>query len=252
MERMTGMKTVKEVSDLTGISVRTLHYYDGIGLLKPTETTGAGYRLYDGKALGRLQQILFFRELGFPLKEIRTILSNPSFDAHRALQNHRRMLVMERDRLDGLIRLADRTLKGENDMSFEEFDRSEIEEAQKKYAKEAGERWGGTDAYRESGHRTGAYSHEDWKRIDAEAEILYHKFTESRKKQPGDPEVQALVKEWQAFITRNFYKCTDEILAGLGEMYSNDPRFAKNIDKHAAGLADFMSRAIAVYCKKDK
>ncbi len=247
-----GMKTVKEVAEITGVSVRTLHYYDGIGLLKPTETTGAGYRLYDGTALGRLQQILFFRELGFPLKEIRKILADPSFDARGALENHRRMLVMERDRLNGLIRLADRTLKGENVMSFEEFDRSAIEEARKKYAKEAEERWGGTDAYRESKRRTDSYKEDDWKRIHAEAEKLYRSFAENSGKRPEDPAVQALVGEWQAFLTRNFYDCTDEILAGLGRMYAGDPRFAKNIDKHGPGLADFMSRAIAAFCRKSK
>ena len=244
------MKTVKEVSKMTGVSVRTLHYYDGIGLLKPTETTDAGYRLYNGEALARLQQILFFRELGFPLKEIREILANPSFDAREALKNHRRMLVMERDRLNGLIRLADRTLKGETAMSFEEFDRGEIEETRKKFAKEAKERWGGTDAYRESERRTSSYTRDDWERIHGEAEKLYRAFAENMKKPPDDPDVEALVKEWQALITRNFYLCTDEILAGLGKMYSGDPRFAGNIDKHGQGLADFMSRAIAAYCGK--
>lgn len=246
------MKTVKEVSKMTGVSVRTLHYYDGIGLLKPTQITDAGYRLYDGKALSRLQQILFFRELGFPLKEIRDILANPSFDAREALKNHRRMLVMERDRLDGLIRLADRTLKGENVMSFEEFDRSEIEDTRKKYEKEAKERWGSTDAYHESERRTAAYTKDDWARIHTDAEKLYREFAENSGKKPDDPTVQQLVKEWQAFITRNFYQCTDEILAGLGEMYSVDPRFRENIDKYGAGLAAFMSRAIAVFCKKDE
>ncbi len=200
--------------------------------------------------MGRLQQILFFRELGFQLKEIRDILANPSFDAREALKNHRRMLVMERDRLDGLIRLADRTLKGENVMSFEEFDRSEIEETRKKYEKEAKERWGSTDAYRESERRTSAYTKNDWERIHAEAEKLYRAFAENSGKQPDDPAVQQLVKEWQAFITRNFYQCTDEILAGLGEMYSGDLRFRENIDKYGSELAAFMSRAIAAFCKK--
>lgn len=248
----TEMKTVKEVAKLTGISVRTLHYYDEIGLLKPTETTGAGYRLYDGNALGRLQQILFFRELGFPLKEIRSILANPSFDASEALQHHRRMLVLERDRLNGLIRLADQTLKGENTMSFEEFDKSKINEEREKYAKEAKERWGKSDAYRESEQRTASYMKEDWDRINGEAEKLYHSFAQNLEKQPGDPAVQSLVGQWQEFISRNFYHCNKEILAGLGQMYAGDPRFAKNINQYGDGLADFMSQAIAQYCSNAK
>ena len=234
---------------MTGVSVRTLHYYDEIGLLKPTETTGAGYRLYGGEALARLQQILFFRELGFPLKEIRAILASPSFDAREALKNHRRLLVMERDRLDDLIRLADRTMKGEQAMSFEEFNRGEIAAARKQYAEEAEERWGSTDAYRESERKTASYTQGDWSRIQSEAEAIYRRFAEDQARRPGDPAVQKLVGEWQAFITRNFYSCTDEILAGLGEMYSADPRFAENIDRYGVGLADFMSRAVAVYCK---
>ena len=246
------MKTVKEVAVLTGISVRALHYYDKIGLLKPSQTTSAGYRLYDGKALGRLQQILFFRELDFPLKEIRSILASPSFNAREALQSHRSMLILERDRLDGLIRLADQTLKGENAMSFEEFDHSRIDEERRKYAEEAKERWGKTDAYRESERRTAAYTKTDWSRVNLEAEKLYHAFAENLTKQPDDPSVQSLVRQWQEYITRNFYCCTDEILAGLGQMYAGDPRFTKSIDRNGEGLANFMSRAIAEYCKNTK
>lgn len=244
------MKTVKEVSKMTGISVRTLHYYDEIGLLKPTETTEAGYRLYGSQALGRLQQILFFRELGFPLKEIRLILDSPSFEPRKALQHHREMLVMERDRLNGLIDLADRTLKGEQAMSFQEFDRTEIEMAQKEYAEEAKNRWGKTEAYRESKQKTASYTQQDWKRLQDESETIFRKFAAVMAKQPDAPEVQALVKEWQDCITNNFYTCTNEILAGLGQMYSGDTRFQKNINRFGNGLADFMSRAIAAYCKK--
>jgi DNA-binding transcriptional MerR regulator len=246
------MKTVKEVAAMTGVSVRALHYYDEIGLLKPTETTEAGYRLYGDATLARLQQILLFRELGFPLKEIRRILADPSFDEREALRNQRRLLVMERDRLDDLIRLADQTLKGEQVMSFAAFNRSEIEQAREQYAKEAEARWGGTDAYRENEQKTASYSKDDWVRIQSEAAELYRRFAKNLTKQPDDPAVQKLVGEWQAFITRNFYTCTDEILAGLGKMYLDDPRFTKNIDRYSAGLAAFMSRAIQSYCDMRK
>lgn len=244
------MKTVKEVSKLTGISVRTLHYYDEIGLLKPTRINSAGYRFYDGEALSRLQQILFFRDLDFPLKEIRDILNNPSFDPRAALENHRRLLFMKRSRINELIRLVDRTLKGESKLSFEEFDESNIEKAQRQYAEEAKSRWGNTDAYRENAEKTSAYRPQDWKRIQVEAEQLYRKFAENMKKGPENPAVQELVKDWQAMITKNFYQCTDSILAGLGEMYANDPRFQKNINQYGEGLAEFMSNAIRAYCGK--
>ena len=245
------MKTVKEVSRLTGISVRTLHYYDAIGLLKPDASTGAGYRLYDGKALCRLQQILFFRELGFPLAEIRAILDSPSFDPREALRKHRNMLLLERNRLDSLIRLADETLKGEKEMSFKEFDRSKLREEREKYAGEAKERWGSTDAYRESERRTAGFSEDDWNRAEGEAEAIWRRFTACMAKNPPEsPEAQALVREWQDFITRTYYKCTDEILAGLGQMYTADPRFTERLDRCGAGLADYISRAIAAHVSR--
>ena len=242
------MKTVKEVSRLSGLSVRTLHYYDAIGLLKPSSVTGAGYRLYDGKALCRLQQILFFRELGFPLAEIRKILDNPSFQPREALQNHRKMLLLERNRLDELIRLADDVLKGEKTMSLEGFDESRIEEERKKYAEEAKARWGNTEAYRESERRTKNLTREDRQRADAEAEAIWKKFAACMaEKPPESAEAQSLVTEWQAYITRHFYRCTDEILAGLGQMYGADPRFAETINRCGTGTADYMSRAIAAH-----
>jgi DNA-binding transcriptional MerR regulator len=240
---------INEVAKLTGISVRTLHYYDEIGLLHPSEITEAGYRLYDGQALERLQQILFFRELSFPLKEIKSILNNPAFDKHRALENHKKLLLLRRSRLNDLIALVDNTLKGDYDMSFQEFDQSEIENAQKKYAQEAKERYGGTDAYAESEHKTKGYGKEDWSRINTEAEEIYRDFAASMDKEPFAPEVQKLVADWQAHITKNYYNCTKEILAGLGEMYVADARFTESIDKHGKGLAAFMSRSIAYYCK---
>lgn len=122
------MKTVKEVSELTGISVRTLHYYDEIGLLRPTKTTEAGYRLYDDKALQRLQQILFFREFDMPLKDIRAIMENPELDRNQILESQRKMLVLKKERLERIISSINDILKGENRMDFEVFSREEIEE----------------------------------------------------------------------------------------------------------------------------
>jgi DNA-binding transcriptional MerR regulator len=242
------MKTVTEVSRLTGLSVRTLHYYDAVGLLKPDAVTGAGYRLYGGKALCRLQQILFFRELGFPLAEIRKILDNPSFDPREALRNHREMLLLERNRLDELIRLADDALKGESTMSFQGFDESPLESERKKYMQEAKDRWGGTEAYRESERRTAGFTESDWNRVNTGAEAIWKKFAACMAENPPEsPAAQSLVAEWQNFISANYYSCTDKILSGLGQMYSADPRFVKSIDRCGIGTADYMSRAIAAH-----
>ncbi|WP_343252706.1 MerR family transcriptional regulator [Ligaoa zhengdingensis] len=241
-------RTVKQVADLCGVSVRALHHYDQIGLLHPAETTPAGYRLYGDEELARLQQILFFRELEFPLKEIQRILDNPSFDEHEALTRHRALLILKRERLNGLIRLVDQTLKGESEMSFAEFDTTEIEAACERYADEARQRWSGTDAYRESAERTKHYQKEDWARINAEADQFYRALASQMGRAPSDPSVQKLVSDWQALITRYYYPCTDEILAGLGEMYIADRRFTDNIDRYAPGLARFLSDAIAIHC----
>ncbi len=240
---------INEVAKLTGVSVRTLHYYDEIGLLPPDEVTESGYRLYGTAALERLQQILFFRELGFALKEIHNILNNPAFDRTEALEHHKKLLLLKRGRLDDLIALVNRTLKGETEMSFKEFDMSQIEAAQNEYGKEAEERWGSTEAYKESARRTKEYSKEDWARISAESERIHRELAANMKKGPAAPEVQQLIADWQAHISNHFYECSKEILAGLGKMYVADERFTKNIDQYAPGLAQFMSDAIEVYCK---
>ncbi len=240
---------INEAAKLTGISVRTLHYYDEIGLLHPCEVTESGYRLYDDKSLEQLQHILFFRELGFALKDIQGILTSPAFDQTKALENHKQLLLLKRSRLDGLIALVDSTLKGESKMSFKEFDMTEIEAAQKEYTKEAEERWGNTDAYKESARRTKNYSKEDWARISDEQERIYRAFAANMGQGPAAPAVRQLVADWQSLITRNFYECSKEILAGLGQMYVADERFTKNINKYGDGLAEFISLAIAEYCK---
>ena len=161
------MKTIRQVAELSGVSVRTLHYYDEIGLLAPAAVTGAGYRLYDAAALARLQQILFFRELDFPLADIRRILDDPAFDRRKAMAGHRALLQLKLERLQRLIGLVDGILdgnitdsatKGETKVDFEAFDQTAVREARSRYAKEVAERWGGTEAYRESERRT-------WKRF---------------------------------------------------------------------------------------
>ena len=241
---------INEAARLAGVSERTLRYYDRIGLLRPSGMTESGYRLYDEDALRRLQQILFFRELGFPLAQIGEIMDSPGYDRSDALRRHRALLIAERDRLNGLIELAERTLKGECDMSFDAFDRSEIDRQRDAYAEEARERWGGTDAYAESEKKTAGYGKEKWTMIEQEADEIFAAFAALRGHAPDDPAVQALVARWQAHITRHYYACTKEILAGLGQMYTADGRFMQNIDRAGAGTAQLMSDAIAVYCAK--
>lgn len=241
---------IQEAARLTGVTERTLRYYDRIGLLHPSGMTESGYRLYDEDALRRLQQIMFFRELGFPLAQIREIMDSPGYDMNEALRRHRLLLIAERDRLNGLIDLAERTLKGENDMSFDAFDRSGIDRQRDAYAEETRRRWGGTDAYAESEKKTAGYGKEQWAAIQQEADEIFAAFATLRGHAPDEPDVQALVARWQAHITRNYYACTKEILAGLGQMYTADERFIQNIDRAGAGTAQLMSAAIAAYCAK--
>ncbi|BAK98417.1 MerR family transcriptional regulator [Oscillibacter valericigenes Sjm18-20] len=241
---------INEVAKLTGVTVRTLHYYDQIGLLKPSRITEAGYRLYDREALAALQQVLFFRELDFPLQEIRAIMGKPGYDRREALEKHREMLLKKRERIEGLIDLVDRTLKGENNMSFREFDKTEIETMKEKYAAEVRERWGGTAAYQEEREKTADYGGDRWNAVNDEGAALMRAFAEHRREAPEGATVQELVWQWKDYITRNFYHCTDEILAGLGAMYAGDKRFTENIDKNGMGTAAFMAKAIGIYCQK--
>lgn len=243
-------QTVKEISRLCGVSVRTLHYYDEIGLLHPAETTEAGYRLYGPEEIARLQQILFFRELDFPLQEIQSILDCPSFDASQALARHRSLLHMKKERLEGLIGLIDGILKGEKDMSLKQFDNNAIEAAQREYAQEAKERWGNTEAYAESRRKTAGYTKEDWDRVQKEMDSFLQAFAANMDQSPDSPAVQETVAAYQAYLSRNFYACSDEMLMGLGEMYLADPRFQQNIDRYGDGLTQFITAAIRAYCTR--
>ena len=239
------MKTVHEVSRISGVSVRTLHHYDAIGLLKPAAVTEAGYRLYDDEALSRLQTILLFRELEFPLKEIKEIIESPGFDRKKALKQQIYLLELQRKRLGELVSLARKILnEGINDMDFSAFDKTEIEN----YAAEAKALWGETNAYKEYESRAknktaaGLESCDGLMKIFAEAGKL-------RDKSPAAPEAQSAVGELRSFITENYYTCTPEILRGLGEMYVGDGRFKANIDAAGGeGTAEFVSEAIKIYC----
>lgn len=242
--------TVKQVSQMCGVSVRTLHYYHEIGLLTPYKVTDSRYRLYNRENLERLQQILFFRELGFELAKIKEILDCPDFDKTEAMKKHRQLLMLKRNRLDRLIALVDKTLKGDTDMSFEEFDMSEIERHQKQYQEEAQQRWGHTETYKQSMKRASKYTKQDWARIAADSDRIYKSLAQNMDKDPSHPTVQDLIAQWQQHITENYYNCDKNILSCLGQMYVEDQRFTENIDKYGKGLAHFMSKAIEIYCSK--
>ncbi|HBA49050.1 MAG TPA: MerR family transcriptional regulator [Lachnospiraceae bacterium] len=237
------MRTVHEVSELTGISVRTLHHYDAIGLLKPTEVTEVGYRLYGDEALRRLQVILMFRELQFPLKEIRAMLESPDFNMKEALAQQIRLLELQRKHIDKLIAFAREIQeKGVQEMEFNAFQKSEYDQ----YAEEVRERWGSTKAYEESMQKMKGKTAQE---MQAAARKMMELFAETgalRGCRPEDEKVQEKIRELQDFITENYYNCTDEILRGLGQMYVCDERMKRNIDKAGGeGTAEFVSRAIS-------
>lgn len=238
-------RSVSEAAKCAGISVRTLHYYDSIGLLCPSEVTDAGYRYYDDDAMSRLQQILFFRELEFSLHDIADILSRPDYDQTEILRRHRTLLQLKRDRLDALIELVDSTIGG-NPMKHKPY--TDIHAAKQAYAKEAAQRWGKTDAYAESQKKHAAYTDEKENAIQREAEEIFSSFAAHMDHAPSEPVVQQLVQRWRDHITAHHYNCTVQILSGLGMMYVADERFAENLNRFGDGNAQFMSDAIAYYC----
>jgi DNA-binding transcriptional MerR regulator len=238
------MMTVHEVAKLAGVSERTLRYYDHAGLFPPAATSPAGYRLYGEADLELLQRILFLRELDFPIKEITPMLAAEVNDRQQAIQKHRELLEQKKRRLQGLINLCERLLKGEDTMSLQEFDQTDVENLRDAYAREAKERWGETSAYRESARRTAAYGDREWNEVKAESEAILKEFASLVGSDPTSPAVRAALAKWQAHISARYYPCTDEILAGLGIMYTADERFQKTMDAYGAGTAQLVSEAI--------
>lgn len=242
------MMTVNEVSKLTGVSVRTLQYYDKIGLLMPATYTESGYRMYDDACMERLQHILLFKELQFPLKEIKAILDSSDFDRNRALEQQIELLTMKKEYLENLILFA-RGIHGlgVRYMDFSVFDTKKMDE----YAKQAKENWGKTDAYKEFEEKQKNYSEKDNQKINVELMNLFVEFGNMKMLAPDSEEVQCQVKKLQDFITEHFYTCTDKILAGLGKMYSGGGSITENIDAAGGvGTAEFSSKAIEIYCNK--
>ena len=242
------LRTVHEVSELTGVSVRALHHYDSIGLLVPSERTAAGYRLYDEDDLMRLQQIMLFRVLEFPLADIRRILESPDFDQGKALEQQIDLLEMRREHLGNLIDLA-KAMKamGVRALSFKAFDTSKLDE----YAAQAKASWGETPQWAEYEAKWADKTHADKHAMGERLMGLFVPFGRmaAAGTDPTCEEAQAQVAAIQAFITENAYTCTNEILAHLGRVYGSGGDFTRNINTAAGpGAAEFAAAAVEAFC----
>ncbi len=245
--------TVQQLSNISGVTVRTLHHYDEIGLLLPSRRKGNGYRFYEEKDLLKLQQIMFFKELDFPLPDIKKIINDPKFDQEKALREHKNLIELKQKRLKGLVMTIDKTikkLKKETTMQDEELYK-EFKEHEEKYKDEVKERWGNTDAYKQSNERMAKMSKEDKIALKKNADIWMKNFVENMKYGPTSPEVQKLIDEHYNSL-RTFYEPNLELYRGLANMYVDDARFTGFYEKYAKGLAEFMKEAMLYYCDNRK
>ncbi len=242
---------IKDFAKLTGVTVRTLHYYDQIGLLKPSSVDmNNGYRLYDEQSLERMQEILFYRELDFSLKSISEILSSPDYNKQEVIREQKYLLTLKKQRLEKIISSLE-VLEQKGVISMKNvFDNTSFAKAAYDFQEEVKNRWGNASAYSEYQSKTKDYSKNQWDDIYGEFDGIFGEFADCMNNglQPSDNAVRNLVGKLQAYITSRFYQCTDEILSGLGQMYVCDERFKANIDKHGKGTAEFVSSAIRIYC----
>ena len=249
MEKHASTYTIHELAGMAGVSVRTLHHYDQIGLLKPSNPTPAGYRLYAENDLLRLQQILFYKELGLPLRQIRSLLDQPGFDQVAALKDHRRVLEVEMERLALLLKTIDRTIIRITEDPMELTDAELYEgfpqETAERYQREAAALW--PETYAETNRRIRKLSKEQWNAVKAEGDALNRQLAGLMDKAPGDPQVQQAIARHHAWI-ENFYPAPAELYRGLGQMYAEQPEFRATYERYAPGLADFINAGIAYYC----
>lgn len=249
--------TVHEVANLTGITARTLHYYDEIGLLKPSIVTEAKYRLYTDTDLCRLQEILFFREVGFALKEIKNLLNSPHYNRAEALEKHLSILEAQRERIDGLIALVKAEINGTKEISFSAFSNSKVLELQSQFQEEVLERWGDTDSFKEYeatfSSKARKIQNEQMQDFFSMAQNIFEKLAMYENKSPDCPDVQNIVREWQLYISEHFYQCDKHMLSSLGKMYVTDLRFSDFINRFGNGdLAAFFSKAIEIFCSRQR
>jgi DNA-binding transcriptional MerR regulator len=243
------MYTIKEIADLGGVTTRTLRYYDQLGLVPPARIGENGYRYYDHGSLLRLQQILFFRELDVPLKQIKKNLNKPDFDPLQALKEHQLALNDQLRRLNRLLETLEMTIKnlqGESDMTekqyFEGFDET-------RYEDEVRELWGDTPMYEQSRQKWSSYSASKREEIKAEGESIFRRLvTENPDAKPDDQAVQEAVRDYYIYLNRNFYSCEVEFLRDLAEMWVQDSRFAVNFERIREGGAVFARKAVQIYC----
>ncbi|MET9420955.1 MerR family transcriptional regulator [Streptomyces sp. NPDC006540] len=241
--------SVGQVARFAGVTVRTLHHYDEIGLLRPSGRSGSGHRRYDDADLDRLQQILFYRELGFPLEEVAALLDDPDADPQAHLRRQHELLSARITKLKEMAAAVERAMEAKKmginltpEEKFEVFGDFDPDE----YAEETEQRWGGSDAYEESRRRTASYTKEDWLRIQREADEITRRFV-ALMDAGEEPESQAamdVAEDHRRWISSNHYTCTYEIHTGLAEMYVADERFTRNIDKARPGLAAYEREAI--------
>jgi DNA-binding transcriptional MerR regulator len=252
---------VKEVAALAGVSVRTLHHYDEIGLLAPGARTDAGYRLYDDEDLLRLQQILVGRALGWPLEEIRRSLDDPRFDRKASLREQRRALEARADETSRMIRAVDHALaalggqEGDTTMSTETLDPKQLFDGfdPQAYEAEAEQRWGGTAAFEESRRRTKRYTPEEWKRFAEEQAGVYAAGAALLRAggAPDSAEAMDVAERHRQLIDRWFYACDRAMHARLADLWEADARFAANIDKAGEGLTSFLAAAVRANGKRE-
>jgi DNA-binding transcriptional MerR regulator len=240
--------TVGKVARLSGVTIRTLHHYDEIGLLSPLGRSAAGYRLYEDYDLERLRRILFYRELGFDLREITTIIDDPRTDALGHLRRQRGLLTERIQRLSAMVEAIDYELEARTmdirltpEERFEVFGQFRPED----HAGEAERRWGETDSYKESNRRVSNYKKEDWQRLKAEEEEIRNRLAAAFESglAPDSEEAMTAAEAHRQHISRWFYECSHEMHRGLTDMYVSDERFRSNYDTHVPGLAAFIREA---------
>ena len=241
--------TIKKLAQLAGTSVRTLHYYDEIGLLKPEYRGANGYRHYGETSIAKLQQIMFFRELDFSLEEIKTITSRPDFDAVEALQSHKALLQKRKERIDELLNTITKTIKnikGAKLMEIKEYYQGFSDEQIEKYREEVKKRWG-EKTLKDSEARVMKMGKEKFAEVQAESDRIFRTIAENMAKGYDSKIVQAEVAKWRQWL-ENFHHYPDEAVLGLGRAYSQNPEFAKTFKKYHKDLPAFMTKAIDYYC----
>ena len=244
--------TVHQLAKLAGVTPRTLRYYDRVGLLSPAHHGKNGYRYYGEKEMVRLQQILFFRELEFPLEDIKRMLGRPDFNVTDALRDQKKLMRLKRDRIDRLLTSIDKTIKTMTDdkhVNGEEMYDAFKDDDVKQYQEEVKQRWGGSDAYRQSMAKVGKMTKAEMDKLKEDGKKFTQTLADAMGKDVASPEVQALIAQHHEGINF-FYECSPSMYRNLGQMYVDDPRFTAYYDKFRPGLAQFVRDAINVYCDR--